>query len=229
MGYGSNQASKTPGSWFTPGVNQAKIQSWSIQKNDQGTSLKIVYELISNNSDSPSTINEFISFPSSSSGQLSPASINRFEGLLKTFFLNFTTFEKYVQRLDQVGNKYGFESISTDQEKAAEQFEQIINALFDLVGRAIEEPGILICGYGAPKLSNGELKQYITPMSYGQGKIWKTAFRTNTADTEMPPEATEFADEKTRKYNYWSYTKDPSIAVPSQTAPVKPAQDQEAW
>ena len=72
MGYGSNQASKTPGSWFTAGVNQAKIQSWSIQKNDQGKSLKIVYELISNNSDSSSTINEFISFPFNSAPPRKP-------------------------------------------------------------------------------------------------------------------------------------------------------------
>ena len=82
--------------------------------------------------------------------------------------------------------------------------------------------GTLVCGYGAPKQSGDEIKQYLTPAKYGQGGCYKSAFRTNN-DEELPSEKTDgFKDDNDKKYNYWSYTrtKKESTQVAQESAPA---------
>ena len=201
------------------GVNHGvKVKAWSIESNENNgvTSyyLKITY--VHPQKDVPedewSTISELISFPGKALGA---TTINKntikygFINPLRGFLGNFVEDAAIKQRFGEVFAKLGVTDFNMeDQDTFNNQAKEMVNGLFALAKNNIfSMEGTLVCGYGAPREYKGEIKQYLTPHKYGQSDCYKPAFRTNN-DEELPVEKVNFSDEKSKKYNYWSYTRE---------------------
>lgn len=217
------------------GVNKdVKVKSWSIESNERDgkTSyyLKLVYVHPQQGVDPEewSTINELINFPGV---RLNKTEVDKntlkygFINPLRGFIENFASTDEVKERFVAVLGKLGIKDFDlVDTNNLNKQLETLVRGWFDLAEKKglYQLEGTLVCGYGTPKQSGDEIKQYLTPAKYGAQGCYKPAFRTNN-DEELPAEKTDgFSSDSDKKYNYWSYTrtKKESTSVAQESAPT---------
>lgn len=223
------------------GANKnVKFKSWSIESNERDGKvsyyLKLIYVHPQQGVDAEewSTINELINFPGVRAGKtevdkntLKYGFINPLRAFIENFCSENDTKERFVAVLTKLGIK-DFDFVDTTN--LNKQLETLVRAWFDLAeGKGLYQlEGTLVCGYGAPKQSGDEIKQYLTPAKYGISGCYKPAFRTNN-DEELPSEKTDgFKDESDKKYNYWSYTRTKKESTQG-TQESAPAVDTGGW